>query len=296
LEFVYPPAALAHPFDDGTALILDRSLDVTAERLGKDGAAYKKLLCAVRRWLGRVSPSIYSRRSEYRGVRLRWRASGLNGNQIRERSCRVEVSGREDAHDVCRSRGAFVSCRSIRWGRRRSGWFSESSRTRRVAGDASADRKALRMRSASYLKELGGEIVTNHRVESLNDLPPARATLCDVTPRQLVRMAVPCCPTVFVDAWNGIVTGRRRFKMDWALSAPVSVEGGGRARRRQQFTSADRLPRYSNQSGTRRTAATPKRPFVLVAQPSRLDATARACGSTYAVGLLSRPETDRRAT
>ena len=43
LEFVFPSAALAHPFDDGTAIILDRSLDVTAARLGNDRAAYKKV-------------------------------------------------------------------------------------------------------------------------------------------------------------------------------------------------------------------------------------------------------------
>src|SRR5262249_21875916 len=43
LELVQPPAPLAHPFDDGTAAVLERSLDRTADALGADGAAYRRL-------------------------------------------------------------------------------------------------------------------------------------------------------------------------------------------------------------------------------------------------------------
>ena len=74
---------------------------------------------------------------------------------------------------------------------------------------------------ASYLRSLGGEIVTGARVDLLSRLPRSRVVLCDVTPRQLVGLA------------GGRVAGRygRRlrlyrygpgvFKMDWALNAPV---------------------------------------------------------------------------
>src|SRR5919197_1527163 len=44
LEFVHPPAPLAHPLDDGTAVVLERSIDSTADGLGPDGAAYKRLM------------------------------------------------------------------------------------------------------------------------------------------------------------------------------------------------------------------------------------------------------------
>src|SRR5947207_10072272 len=51
LEFIYPPAPLVHPFDDGTAVVLNRSINVTAESLAGDGAGYKKLLLPiVERW------------------------------------------------------------------------------------------------------------------------------------------------------------------------------------------------------------------------------------------------------
>src|SRR5690606_38932345 len=51
LEFIYPPAAAAHPFDDGTAAILTRSLASTAQQLGDDAVVYRKLIDPiVRDW------------------------------------------------------------------------------------------------------------------------------------------------------------------------------------------------------------------------------------------------------
>src|SRR6202008_4528105 len=44
LEWVQPPAAVAHPFDDGTAAVLERSTRTTAAQLGVDGAAYRALM------------------------------------------------------------------------------------------------------------------------------------------------------------------------------------------------------------------------------------------------------------
>src|SRR5581483_8717490 len=44
LEWVHPPAEVAHPFDDGTAALLERSTQATAAGLGADGAAYRALM------------------------------------------------------------------------------------------------------------------------------------------------------------------------------------------------------------------------------------------------------------
>ena len=51
LEFVFPPGSLAHPFDDGTAVVVHRSVEVTSENLGRDRSAYRKLFSPiVERW------------------------------------------------------------------------------------------------------------------------------------------------------------------------------------------------------------------------------------------------------
>src|SRR5918997_1918630 len=51
LEWVHPPAPLAHPFDDGSAAVLERSVVETGESLGPDAEAYEKLMGPiVRDW------------------------------------------------------------------------------------------------------------------------------------------------------------------------------------------------------------------------------------------------------
>src|SRR5215211_3697774 len=51
LEFVFPPAELAHPFDDGSALLLYRSIEKTSHQLGADARSYTRLMePLVRDW------------------------------------------------------------------------------------------------------------------------------------------------------------------------------------------------------------------------------------------------------
>src|SRR5207244_12629838 len=47
LELVQPDAPLAHPLDDGTAVVLERSVRDTAAGLGPDGTAYGRLVGPV---------------------------------------------------------------------------------------------------------------------------------------------------------------------------------------------------------------------------------------------------------
>ena len=51
LEWIHPPVPLAHPLDDGSAVLLERSLEATAEGLGQDADRYRRLIGpAVRDW------------------------------------------------------------------------------------------------------------------------------------------------------------------------------------------------------------------------------------------------------
>jgi phytoene dehydrogenase-like protein len=49
LEWVHPPASLAHPFDDGTAAVLERSVEETGSTLGPDAEAYRGLMVPIAR-------------------------------------------------------------------------------------------------------------------------------------------------------------------------------------------------------------------------------------------------------
>jgi phytoene dehydrogenase-like protein len=79
----------------------------------------------------------------------------------------------------------------------------------------------------AHLKSLGGEIETGCEVHSLADLPPARAVLMDVTPRQLVRIAGNSLPVGYLRQLERFRYGPGVFKVDWALSGPVPWKAGG---------------------------------------------------------------------
>ena len=273
LEFVFPPAALAHPFDDGTAIILDRSLDVTAARLGADRAAYKKVFSPfVTRWdelavdllapLGIPRRPFAMARFGLNGIRS---AKGFAESKFRNDKTRAMFAGLA-AHSFLSLDQAGTSAFGLVLGilAHTKGWPVTRGGSQSIAN-------AL----GSYLKELGGEIVTSHRVDSLTDLPPARATLCDVTPRQLARMAT--LPDGFRRRLQRYRYGPAAFKMDWALSAPVpwkAAECASAATVHLGGSFAEIFESEWNASHGRHSET----PFVLVAQPSLFDATRAPAG------------------
>ena len=273
LEFVFPPASLAHPFDDGTAILLDRSLDVTAERLGNDGAAYKKLFSPfVAGWdelvVDLLAPIGIPRRpfamARFGLIGIR-SAKTFAESKFQNEKTRAMFAGLA-AHSFLSLDQLGTTAFGLVLGilAHTTGWPVTRGGSQSIAN-------AL----GSYLKDLGGEIVTNHRVDSLADLPPARATLCDVTPRQLARMA--SLPDGFRRRMERYRYGPAAFKMDWALSAPVpwkAAECASAATVHLGGSFAEIFESEWNASHGRHS----ERPFVLVAQPSLFDATRAPAG------------------
>ena len=72
-----------------------------------------------------------------------------------------------------------------------------------------------------YLESMGGSVMTNCYVESLEQLPPARAILLDVTPRQLICMAGAKLPGSYRRNLQHFKYGPGVYKLDWALHQPV---------------------------------------------------------------------------
>src|SRR5207248_2161367 len=74
---------------------------------------------------------------------------------------------------------------------------------------------------ASYLRSLGGEVASGRRVTSVDELPPARAVLLDVTPRQVLALAAHRLPAGYRRRLARYRYGPGVFKVDWALAGPV---------------------------------------------------------------------------
>jgi phytoene dehydrogenase-like protein len=123
---------------------------------------------------------------------------------------------------------------------------------------------------AAHLKSLGGRIFTSMRVESLDQLPPSRALLADVTPRQLLQIASHRLPLFYRRKLQRYRYGPGAFKMDWALENPVpwkssdclraaTVHLGGTL---EEIAVSERRPWEGSVA---------EKPLVLLAQPSLFD-------------------------
>ena len=219
LEFIHSPIALAHPFDDGTAAILDRSVETTSESFGRDRSAYRRLMAPfVERWHDLaddlLGPPRFPRHpliTARFGIRAIRSAKAFAESAFQEDKTRAVFAGLA-AHSFLALDQLTTSAFGLVLGllAHTNGWPI-----------AKAGSQSISNALAAYFKDLGGEIITNHRIESLSELPPSSAVLCDLTPRQIVRIASKSLPSRFIRKLSSYRYGPGAFKLDWALNSPV---------------------------------------------------------------------------
>jgi len=276
LEWIQPAVPMAHPFDDGSAAILARSLDETCARLGADGGAYRRAVGPlVRRWRELV-PMIQGplpRAPAHAWLLARfgalgfWPAAGLARLLFRGAPARAFFAGNA-AHAVLPLE-AFGSA-AFGWVLAAAGHAVGWPIPR---GGSQAIANAL----ASYFESLGGEIVTNARIGSLDELGETPLVLCDVTPRQFARMAGNRLPDSFQRKMEGYRYGPGVFKIDWALRAPIPWKAADCGRAGTVHVGGGMEEIAASERAMVGTAPS-ERPFVLVAQPSLFDDTRAPAG------------------
>jgi phytoene dehydrogenase-like protein len=198
LEWIHPPAPLAHPFDDGTAVILERSPQETGVHLGEDSVAYRELMGPlVEEWpklAGEIlapphipgHPLLLARFARH-GVRS---AQALAEGRFTGRRARALLAGLA-AHSFLpldRPPSAAVGLVLGLLGHS-VGWPVSRGGAARLSG-------AL----AAYFESLGGRIETSAPVRSLDELPKTRTILLDATPRQL--LGVLMGSTIGISRWR----------------------------------------------------------------------------------------------
>lgn len=268
LCWVNPAAPLAHPFDDGTAVIVERSIDATARQLGSDCTAYRRLMEYFSdRWdrldvdlLGPLRlprhPLALARFGLY-GIRPAAGFARGYFDAIRGRALFAGVAAHSMLPLEALGSTAFglvlaVTAHKINWPIARGG------------------AQQLTNALVSYARSLGVAIITNRRIATLGELPKARAVLCDLTPRQLLALAGEDLPSNFRRRLEKYRYGMGVFKVDWALAAPVPW----RAAACQRAGTVHLGGTLDEIAASERAAARGEfceRPFVLAVQPSLFD-------------------------
>jgi len=275
LEWIHPDAPLAHPLDDGTAVLLERSFEATGKTLGIDAATYRRLmkpfvahwqelvpdLLTSLRWPGQ--PFLYARF----GLAALPSARLLAKILFRRPAARALFAGMA-AHSFLPLEWPITASFGLVLGilGHAVGWPVARGGSQKIA-DA----------MAACLASLNGKIVTNTRVESIDDLPSARAVLFDLTPRQILRIAGNRFPDRYRRALERYRYGPGVFKVDWALSGviPWKAPECARAGTVHLGGTLDEIAEGERAIWEGRIA---EKPFVLVGQQSLFDATRAPAG------------------
>jgi len=267
VDWVQPDAPAAHPLDDGTAAVTERSFFATAEALGEDRAPYLRLLDRiVSRWSDFepviLGPFLPRPNRLLHAVDLSVTRTGLSSatglaKRFRSDRARALLAGHA-AHSMLpletRPSGGIglvlIATAHV------FGWSFPRGGSQRLA-DALADR----------LEELGGEIRTESPVD---ELPRVDVVMADVVPRELLRIAGDKLPAHYAHALRRYRHGPGVFKLDWALDGPIpwrapdcrraaTIHVGGTL---EEIAESERAPREGRHA---------ERPYVLLTQPSLFD-------------------------
>ncbi len=270
LEWIHPPAPLAHPFDDGSAAVLERSVEATAAALGPDARAYERLMRGVVEDADRLAAYFVGSPRLIRhplslassGLRAARSARGLAENLFAGEKARGLFAGNA-AHSFLPLEKPPSALFGLVLGTlgHAFGWPFPKGGSQRIAD-------AL----VSYLRTLGGEVYTGVRVESVDDVPRTRAILFDVTPHQLLDIAGEHFTERYQNALKRYRYGPGVFKVDYALSGPIPwrAEECLRAGTVHLGGTLDEIS--AGESAVWRDEH-PERPFVLLAQQSLFDET-----------------------
>lgn len=269
LEWIHFPAPVAHPLNDGTAVMLERDLDDAVRALGEDGKAWERMVRPfVERW-PEFAPDILRpmlRIPRHPFLLARFGLPGLM--PARFFANRLFRSERTKALFAGLAAHSFLSlddpltasfgivfaitAHAVGWPIPRGGSQSITN--------------AL----GSYLGKLGGTVKTSTRVESLEALGNFDLALCDVTPRQLLRIAGDRFPPAYQRLLQRYRYGPAIFKVDYALSSPIPWKAVECVRAATVHVGGT-MDEIAASEQAMRNGRHAERPFMLVAQPTLAD-------------------------
>src|SRR5215467_13232700 len=268
LEWVHSPAPLAHPLDDGTAVVLERDIEAAAAELGSDGHSWRALMGPLVAHWHDLAPEVLSPVLKIPshpwllarfGMKALLSAKAIS-RRFKSERIRALFAGLA-AHSFLSLdeplSGAFgilmaVPAHAVGWPIARQGSQSFTN--------------AL----CAYLAKFGGIVKTSSRIESLDTLSNYDVILCDVTPRQLLRIAGQRLSNRYKRQLASFRYGPGVFKVDYALRGPIPWKAP-ECLRAATLHLGGTFEEIAASEKTVRNGEHADRPFVLLAQPSLFD-------------------------
>lgn len=274
LQYMQPTIPVAHPFDNGSAAIISGSVKHSAELLGMDGKAYQKLMSPVVEDWPAIAPDVLGP-LHYPKHPLAMARFGLNAitpasylvKRFKTDKARALFGGMA-AHSIQPLTNLATSAIGLVLMAlaHLQGWPIPKGGSNQIANALSL-----------YFESIGGTIETNVYVSSLKQLPSTHAVLLDVTPKQLLQIAGHRFSSLYKWQLERYRYGMGVFKIDWALDSPIPFKAN-ECRQAGTIHIGNNFEEIAANEQLTARGGYPKKPFVILSQPSLFDASRAPAG------------------
>jgi phytoene dehydrogenase-like protein len=279
VDLLAPEVPLAHPLDGGRVAVLEREVAATAAGLGRDGAAYRRLVGPLARRAQELveavvgPPPFMPHLPRHLAVLTAFAARGawpttVLGRSLFRGQLAPALLGGLGAHAVRPLERPPTAAVGLLLGAlaHAHGWPFVRGGSQNLADALVAEFTAL-----------GGDVLTGHRVDDVDRLPAAEHVLLDLTPRQVLAVAGHRFPARYRSRLARYRYGAGVFKIDWALDGPVpwTAERVARAGTVHLGGTLEEVAAAERDVARGRV---PHRPFVLLAQATVVDRSRAPAG------------------
>jgi len=275
VRLLTPKVAFAHPLDGGRAAAVSGSVDETAGGLGADASAYRRLMAPLVRDSGAIVPAVLAPLRSLPEHAVAVSRFGLRG------LLPASVLARRFETDEAKALLAGVAAHAMQplTAPLTGGFGLLLTVLAHSAGWPVVEGGSARLVAAltGELASLDGQVVTGRWIRRLDELPPARLVLLDISPRQFVQLAGDRLPAGYRRALGRFRYGPGVCKVDWALDGPVPWTAAA-CREAGTLHLGGTLAEIARSEAAVTAGRHPDRPYCIVAQPGVVDQTRAPAG------------------
>jgi phytoene dehydrogenase-like protein len=280
LEWIHSPSPLAHPLDDGTAIMLERDWSAANDAFGGDAKAWRELIGPLADNWTELSPEILGPVPLIPKHPFKMARFGLLGVPSAQTIAKRYFTSQRTkalfaglaAHSFLRMDEPLSAAIAIIFGATAHavGWPIPRHGSQAITDALS-----------KHLSKFDVTIKTSTRIESLSQLEKSDLTCCDVTPHQLLRIAKGKFTPTFERLLSRYRYGPGVFKVDYALSSPIPWKATECARAATVHVGGSFQDIAASEAAVQ-SGKPAERPFILLSQPSLFDPTRAPAGQHVA--------------